>query len=88
MTDVPVVVKQKGREADHQQVSFTFVGYQFKPRKVKNKKTGEICTGYGAGISGKARTKIMQTLRDFKIDRRTETTIEDLSKLLSARIRG
>ena len=83
-----VYCKQKGREEDYDEVTFTFVGYQFKPRKSKNKKTGEICTGYGAGISTKARARIMQTVKAFEIDRRTRHTIEDLSKLLSAHLRG
>lgn len=82
-----VYCKQQNRQEQHEEVSFDFLGYQFKPRRSKNK-AGELFTGYGAGISKKSRQRINAELRDMQIDRKTGRTIEQLAQLLNSKIRG
>lgn len=82
-----VYCKQQNRQDEHDEVSFDFLGYQFKPRRSKNK-AGELFTGYGAGISKKSRQRINAELRGIQIDRKTGRTIEQLSQLLNSKIRG
>jgi group II intron reverse transcriptase/maturase len=82
-----VYCKQQNRQEQHDEVSFDFLGYQFKPRRSKNK-AGELFTGYGAGISKKSRQRINAELRDIQIDRKTGRTIEQLAQLLNSKIRG
>jgi group II intron reverse transcriptase/maturase len=82
-----VYCKQQNRQEQHDEVSFDFLGYQFKPRRSKNK-AGELFTGYGAGISKKSRQRINGELRDIQIDRKTGRTIEQLAQLLNSKIRG
>lgn len=82
-----VYCKQQNRQEQHEEISFDFLGYQFKPRRSKNK-SGELFTGYGAGISKKSRQRINAELRDMQIDRKTGRTIEQLGQLLNSKVRG
>ena len=82
-----VYCKQQNRQEQHEEISFDFLGYQFKPRRSKNK-AGELFTGYGAGISKKSRQRINAELRDMQIDRKTGRTIEQLAQLLNSKVRG
>ena len=82
-----VYCKQQNRQDEHEEVSFDFLGYQFKPRRSRNK-AGELFTGYGAGISKKSGQRINAELRDMQIDRKTGRTIEQLAQLLNSKVRG
>jgi len=82
-----VYCKQQNRQEEHEEISFDFLGYQFKPRRSRNK-VGELFTGYGAGISKKSRHRINAELRDMQIDRRTGRTIDQLAQLLNSKVRG
>lgn len=82
-----VYCKQQNRQEEHEEVSFDFLGYQFKPKRSRNK-VGELFTGYGAGISKKSRHRINAELRDMQIDRKTGRTIEQLAQLLNSKVRG
>ena len=66
---------------------FDFLGYQFKPRRMKNK-DGKVFIGYGAGISQRAKKKIRTEIRDLQIDRYTQRTIEQIAIALNAKVRG
>jgi group II intron reverse transcriptase/maturase len=82
-----VYCKQQNRQEQHEEISFDFLGYQFKPRRSRNK-AGELFTGYGAGMSKKSRQRINAELRDMQIDRKTGRTIEQLAQLLNSKVRG
>jgi len=82
-----VYCKQENRNEDYDSVSFDFLGYQFKPRKAKNKE-GKVFTGYGAAIGQKAKKKIRMEIRDMQIDRYSQRTIEQIAITLNAKVRG
>jgi RNA-directed DNA polymerase len=83
-----VYCKQNGRNDDYEQVSFDFLGYQFKPRKSKNKE-GKVFTGYGAGISPKSRKKISKAIREMQIDRKyVPLTIYHIREAMEPKVRG
>ena len=42
-----VYCKDSSRKQSHENISFDFLGYTFRPRKCKNSKTGKIFTGLG-----------------------------------------
>ena len=42
-----VYCKNSNRRDKHEEVSYDFVGFRFKPRKAKNRSTGEIFTDFG-----------------------------------------
>ena len=82
-----IYCKQQNRQEEFDEVSFDFLGYQFKPRKAKNK-AGQIFTGYGAAISKKSKQKINTVVRTLQIDRNTTRTIEQLAEMLNGKVRG
>jgi len=83
-----VYCKDSRRKADTTNaVSFTFLGYDFKPRESKSKE-GRIFYSFGAGISQRAKKEISGELRSMKLHRRTRTTLEDIAKLINPMLRG
>jgi len=70
-------------------VSFDFLGFTFRPRKVKTPR-GKFITGFRPGISKKSRKKIWQTLREMKLHRIVGTTIDKIGFInnLNLKIRG
>jgi len=82
-----VYCKQFNRQGDYKNVSFTFLGYYFKPRKVKTQ-TGKIKLGFSPAISKEAKMKIRAEIKEMNIRNRTSERIEDIAKLLNAKVRG
>jgi len=67
--------------------SFDFLRYTFKPRKCR-KSNGELCWGYGAAISIKSQSKILQTIRNMGVLRCTELSLQQISIHLRAKLTG
>jgi RNA-directed DNA polymerase len=72
---------------DHPTVSFDFLGYTFKPRKVMNPRK-QVFTGFTPAMSGKSRSRIAESLRTLKRKNRAVCTVNDLADWLNPRIRG
>lgn len=69
------------------ETSFTFLGYDFKVRTLKNYK-GELYRKCMPGASKKAMKKITQTITSWRIHRSTEANIKVLSHRYNATLRG
>ena len=83
-----VYCKNSNRKGKHEEVSYDFLGIRFKPRKAKNRKTGEIFTDFGPdSISKKSLKKILDRVKD-KLHRKERLRIEELSEELAAPVRG
>jgi group II intron reverse transcriptase/maturase len=67
---------------------FTFLGYDFKPRKKWNGKGEKNFTGFDLGIGRKAKVKIMSTVNIEFRRLPPGATLEDIANLLNARLRG
>lgn len=84
-----VYCKNSNRKGDHKTVSFDFLGFRFKPKKARNRQTGEIFTGYGpVDISNKTKKRIVEMLKSKKLSERRGTTLVELSKELGSHVRG
>lgn len=84
-----VYCKNSNRKDKHEEVSFDFLGFRFKPKKARNRQTGEIFTDFGpASISQKSMKKILDTIRSKNINCRVGEELDDLSRDLAAHIRG
>lgn len=84
-----VYCKNSNRKDKHGEVSFDFLGFRFKPKKAKNRKTGEIFTDFGpASIGKQPMQKILATIKSKCLHRRVTDDLEDLSKDLAAHVRG
>ncbi|MEA9393650.1 group II intron reverse transcriptase/maturase [Acerihabitans sp. TG2] len=67
--------------------SFTFLGYDFKVRTLKNYK-GELYRKCMPGASMKAMRKITKTIKEWRIHRSTTDSLTDFSKRYNAVVRG
>lgn len=85
-----VYCKQNHRpkEEKGQELMFTFLGYDFKPRTTQNKSTGEKFVSYMAAIGKAAKKKIADTLKKMELHRRTEMTIEAMAEKVNPKIKG
>ena len=79
----PVVAKGIKEE-----VSFTFLGYTFKPRKALNRKTGKVFWGYLPAVGRKAKKKLRNNLKESKLLKNTTLNIWDLARTLNPIVRG
>jgi RNA-directed DNA polymerase len=57
------------RKGNHDFISFDFLGYTFRPRKVKSKH-GTVFTGFTPGISQKSKNHIYDTIRGWHLARK------------------
>jgi RNA-directed DNA polymerase len=83
-----VYCKDNKRKGKHEPIVLQFLGYEFKPRRAENQRDGTIFTSYLPAIGSKARTSINEQIRDWKLTKHTQETLEDLSGNLNAQIRG
>jgi group II intron reverse transcriptase/maturase len=77
--------RRKRKKVKHQQ--FDFLGFTFRPRKVKTK-GGQLMYGFSPAISRKRTKRIVTRCRKLGFHRWTHLDIHQLSKALSSKIRG
>lgn len=82
-----VYCKNSNRKNTFPIQSFDFLGYTFRPRGAKSK-IGEYFVGFLPAISNKAKKKITQTIRSWKIRRFTGKKLEEISKEVNPIVRG
>jgi RNA-directed DNA polymerase len=83
-----VYCKDSKRKGNHDNVSFDFLGYTFRPRYSKNSKTGAVFTGFLPGISNKARKRINETIRKWKLTSDPTMDMIKMSCVMEAPTRG
>lgn len=82
-------VKNSNRRDKHEEVSYDFLGFTFKPRKARNGKTGVIFTDFGPDrLSSKSMKKILETIRSKGVHQRVTDDLAQLSWDLSSHVRG
>ena len=67
--------------------SFDFLGYTFRPRKAKDR-YGRHFVSFLPAVSNKALKKMRQHIRQMRLHRRTDLSLEDLAKLLNPKLGG
>jgi group II intron reverse transcriptase/maturase len=67
---------------------FTFLGYDFKPRKRMNRRSRKKFVGFDLGISKKAIVRIRSAVREELDNVTADMTLEDIAGILNARLRG
>lgn len=76
------------RDQDHPHIQFDFLSYSFRPRGARNRRTGKLFTGFLPAISSKAAKAIVAQVRDWRVHRRSQRELEDLSRMFNPIIRG
>jgi RNA-directed DNA polymerase len=82
-----VYCKDSNRRGKHEHTSFTFLGYTFRPRKAR-RKDGAMFTSFLPAISPEALKAKSVRLRELRIHRHTNLTLEDLARWLNPIVAG
>ena len=69
-----VYCKDSNRRGTYEQVSFTFCGYTFRPRRAYNKRTGVAFTGFLPAVSPGKLTAMSRRVASWRIHRRKNLT--------------
>jgi RNA-directed DNA polymerase len=82
-----VYCKSSNRRKDYPVVSFDFLGFTFRPRSVKGRE-GKYFVGFMPGVSNAAGKDMRQQSRRWRLQLRSDHSLEDLSRKISPIVRG
>jgi len=82
-----VYCKDEDRRGNHEHEKFTFLGYEFRPRRAKNYR-GKFFISFLPAVSDKAAKKIRAEVRGWKLHLRSDKTLSDLARMFNPIIRG
>lgn len=82
-----VYCKDSNRRASHENVSFTFLGYTFMPRKAKGRKGVEF-TSFLPAISQQAQKRVRQEIRGWVLLKTPNVTLSEIAERYNPVIRG
>lgn len=82
-----VYCKDDYRPLDYPNICFDFLGFTFQPRRSMNKH-GKHFINFTPAVSKKALKQMRATIRRYKINLRSDKTIEDISHLIGPLLRG
>jgi RNA-directed DNA polymerase len=83
-----VYCKDDRRRDKYEAVAFDFLGYCFRPRSVRGPRSQKMFCGFTPAVSKLALNAMRATIRDLKIRKRTEVTLDDIARELNPKVRG
>lgn len=83
-----VYCRDSFRTGRHRPFMFTFLGYTFMPRKAKSRRNGKFFTSCLPAISHEARLRIHAEIREWKLGRRTQETLNEIRDDINLQIAG
>jgi RNA-directed DNA polymerase len=83
-----VYCKDSNRRREHRHITFTFLGFSFRPRGAVNKRRGGMFTSFLPAISPEALKAKGDRLRELRIQRRTDLSLDDLARWLNPIVAG
>jgi group II intron reverse transcriptase/maturase len=78
----------RNRRAPYEHTAFTFLGYTFRYRGARSERNHMTFTAFTPAISGDALKKISETVRRWRLSRRTSLTLADLARRINPIVRG
>jgi RNA-directed DNA polymerase len=82
-----VYCKDARRRGSHEHTSFTFLGYEFRGRRVQLR-NGRATTGFVPAISKDAMNKISSIVRSWRLHIRSDLSEADLARRINPVVRG
>jgi RNA-directed DNA polymerase len=82
-----VYCKDSNRRSSHEHISFTFLGFAFRPRGAR-RRDGVIFTSFSPAMSPEAFKARGAELRRMRIHRRTNLTLSELARWLNPIVGG
>ena len=83
-----VYCKDSKRRGEHEHTSFTFLGYAFRARGATTARTGGASPSFLPAMSPEALKAKSDRLRELRIHRRTDLSLDDLARWLNPIIAG
>jgi group II intron reverse transcriptase/maturase len=83
-----VYCKDSSRRGEHEHTSFTFLGYTFRAREAINSKSGKHFASFSPAISPEALKAKSGRLRELRIHRHTDLTLDALARWLNPIVAG
>jgi RNA-directed DNA polymerase len=80
--------KDGRRKDSYSTVHFTFLGFMFRPRLVRDKRSGGVFVGFTPAISPKAALAIRREMRSWRLSRRSDLSIEEIARKVNPAVRG
>ena len=82
-----VYCKDDNRRGSFASEQFDFLGYTFRPRRSKNR-WGAYFVSFSPAVSNKAAKGIRDTIRSWRVHRRSGTSLNDLARRFNPILRG
>jgi len=82
-----VYCKDADRRGDHEVTSFTFLGYEFRPRLAKSK-TGHHFVSFLPAVSKAAMKAMGREIRSWHLARRSNKALDDLARMFNSIVQG
>jgi RNA-directed DNA polymerase len=82
-----VYCKDADRRGDHEVTSFTFLGYEFRPRLARSK-TGKHFVSFLPAVSTDAMKAMGQQIRSWHLARRSDKSLDDLARMFNSIVQG
>jgi group II intron reverse transcriptase/maturase len=83
-----VYCKDDNRRGQYPNVKFDFLGYCFRPRPVRRTRDNVLFGGFNPAVSPDALNTMRATIRDLKLRRQTQLSIQDMARKLNPLLRG
>ena len=77
-----VYCKDSNRKGGSQNEKFDFLGYTFRPRSSRNR-YGKLFTNFCPAISDKAKTRIRETIHDWRAINKPTITLREIAKTIN-----
>ena len=82
-----VYCKDDDRPGSYEHESFTFLGYEFRPRLARSK-AGRKFVGFLPAVGGDERKRIGREIRRWRLHRRSDKTLTDLAEAINVIVQG
>ena len=82
-----VYCKDEDRRGNYPDQKFDFLGYTFRPRESKNR-WGKLFVNFTPAISDRAAQAIRDEIRSWRLQSRSNKSIQDLSRMFNPILRG
>jgi RNA-directed DNA polymerase len=83
-----VYCKDSNRKGDHDNTSFTFLSYTFRPREAWNKTRRVAFTGFNPGAATYRVAEFSREMHDLRLHRRTNQSLEQLAAETNPKVAG
>jgi RNA-directed DNA polymerase len=82
-----VYCRDEDRRDNHEVTSFTFLGYEFRPRLAKSK-TGKHFVSFLPAVSADAMKAMGREIRSWHLARRSDKSLDDLARMFNNIVQG